>query len=123
MNPRVLDNSKRPCVEEIFDDDESADDEREDARMNPKREYLHYCLRRNQTNAKLPAKKKCKTAIPADSEAVDVDGIPIDVDVQSIVELTPEGKTADVDEFYGAPFDHTGTNGKVKKHRKCKVCL
>jgi hypothetical protein len=80
-------------------------------------------LRRNQTNAKLPAKKKRKTAIPAVSEALDVDGIPVDVDVQSIMELTPDGKTADVDEFYGAPFDHMGTNGKVKKHRKCKVCL
>jgi hypothetical protein len=52
------------------------------------------------------------------------DGIPVDVDVQSIVELEPtrEGRTADIDRFFGDTFDHTGTNGRVKKHRKCKTC-
>jgi hypothetical protein len=54
-----------------------------------------------------------------------VDGIPVDVDVQSVADSgsTRESKTADIDEFYGAAFDHTGTTGKLKKHCKCKVCL
>ena len=75
--------------------------------------------------ATLLAKKKCKTAIPEESEAVDIDGILVDIDVQSVAGLvsTREGKTADLDKFYGAAFNHVGTNGKVKKHRKCKVCL
>jgi hypothetical protein len=54
---------------------------------------------------------------------VDADGIPIDVDVQSIMNTvsTREAKTADLDVFFGATFDHAGANGKVKKHRKCKI--
>jgi len=73
----------------------------------------------------LLAKKKRKTAIPEESEAVDIDGILIDIDVQSIPGSvsTREGKTTDIDEFYGAAFIHAGMNGKVRKHRKCKVCL
>src|ERR1700683_772287 len=106
--PHVLDNSRRARVEEIFDDDDSTDDERKDAHSNPKCEYDHYYLVLTKTDAKL-AKKKCKNAIPEESEAVDIDGIPIDVDVQSIADsgLTREGKTADIDEFYGATFDHS----------------
>ena len=71
------------------------------------------------------SKKKRKTAIPEELEAVDIDGILIDIDVQSVAGSvsTHEGKTADLDEFYGAAFNHVGMNGKVKKHRKCKVCL
>ena len=78
----------------------------------------------NQTDAKLSAKKKRKTVILADSEAVDVDGIPIEVDVQFIVDSgsTHEGKTADIDVFFGPSFDHMGTNGKIK-HCRCKTCL
>jgi hypothetical protein len=71
------------------------------------------------------ANKKRKTTIITDSEAVSEDGIPTDVDVQTVADsgTTREGKTADIDEFFSATFDHTGTNGKVKKHRKCKICL
>jgi hypothetical protein len=59
------------------------------------------------------------------SEACSADGIPIDVDVQSIVEpiTTHKGKTVDIDAFFGDTFEHKGTNSKVKKHRKCKICL
>jgi hypothetical protein len=55
---------------------------------------------------------------------VDADGILVDVDVQSIINTvsTREAKTADLDVFFGATFDHAGANGKVKKHRKCKMC-
>lgn len=55
---------------------------------------------------------------------IDKDGIPIDVDVQSIFDasLTCEGRTADIEQFFGPAFEQTGANGKVKKHRKCKSC-
>ncbi|KAG1814047.1 uncharacterized protein BJ212DRAFT_1300901 [Suillus subaureus] len=32
-------------------------------------------------------------------------------------------KTHDIDQFFGNPFECAGTNGTVKKHCKCKVCL
>jgi len=73
----------------------------------------------------LSAKKSRTSTAPTSSEAVDDDGIPIDVDVQSIAESgsTREGKTADIDEFFGDAYECTGTNGQVKKHRKCKICV
>jgi hypothetical protein len=72
-----------------------------------------------------PLAKKRRTVVLTDSEAVSDDGIPTDVDIQSVTDsgTTCEGKTADIDRFFSATFDHTGTNGKVKKHRKCKICL
>jgi len=44
--------------------------------------------------------------------------------VQSIIESgsTREGKTADIEQFFGAPFDQQGMGRQVKKHRKCKMC-
>jgi hypothetical protein len=59
-------------------------------------------------------------------DVVGEDGILIDVDVQSIIDTVPtsrELKTADIENFFGATFDRAGSNGKVKKHRKCRVCL
>ncbi|KAG2030628.1 hypothetical protein BDR03DRAFT_986963 [Suillus americanus] len=35
---------------------------------------------------------------------------------------THELRTTDIEEFFSTTFDHTGSNGKVKKHRKCKIC-
>jgi hypothetical protein len=69
--------------------------------------------------------RKHKTTILINSEAVREDGIPTDVDVQSVADsgTTCEGKTADIDQFFSATFDHTGTNGKVKKHQRCKICV
>ncbi|KAG1829213.1 hypothetical protein DFJ58DRAFT_876082 [Suillus subalutaceus] len=96
-------SNKRPYVEEISDDDI---DERENARTNPK------------------PKKARKAAARTDSDPVGEDGILIDIDVQSIADTgsTCELQTADIEEFFGATFDHTGSNGKVKKHCKCKIC-
>ena len=39
--PHVIDNTKRPRVEESFENNDSADDEREDVHTNPKHEYDH----------------------------------------------------------------------------------
>lgn len=87
------------------DDDGSADTEHENARVNPK------CARR---------KRKSPEKSP---ELVDEDGVLVDVDV-SIADpgSSREGKTADIDNFFGAAFEHTGANGKVKKYRKCNIC-
>jgi hypothetical protein len=88
-------------------EDESADEDhnsaRENARTNPKSH-----------------RKKQKALSP---ELVDGDGVLIDIDV-SILDpgSSREGKTADIDTFFGATFEQTGANGKVKKHRKCSVC-
>lgn len=60
----------------------------------------------------------------ADQEEVDGDGILADIDVQPISDpgLAREDKTRDIDEFFGTPFEHAGTKGTMKKHRRCKVC-
>lgn len=81
----------------------SVDEERENAHMNPR--------------------KKCK-APEKSPELLDGDGVPVDIDV-SIVDQgsSQESKTANVDAFFGATFEHMGTNGKIRKHRKCNVCL
>jgi hypothetical protein len=57
-------------------------------------------------------------------ELVNTDGILADIDVQSIAKSgsAHEGRTADIDRFFGAPYDHQGANGKITKHRKCKIC-
>ena len=39
--PHVIDNTKRPRVEESFENNDSVDDEREDMHTNPKHEYDH----------------------------------------------------------------------------------
>ncbi|KAN0120573.1 Ribonuclease H-like domain containing protein [Russula decolorans] len=101
----IINTTKRAHDDEIIDE-ESGDEEQENACINPK-------------------PKKRRTVVLTDSEAVSNDGIPTDVDIQSVTDsgTTCEGKTADIDRFFSATFDHTGTNGKVKKHRKCKICL
>ncbi|KAG1784419.1 uncharacterized protein HD556DRAFT_1315092 [Suillus plorans] len=93
------------ALDDALDDDESGDMERENARVNPK------CARRKH---KSPEKSP---------ELVDEDGVLVDVDV-SITDPGSSwaGKTADIDNFFGAAFEHTGANGKVKKHRKCNIC-
>ncbi|KAG1906236.1 uncharacterized protein F5891DRAFT_975664 [Suillus fuscotomentosus] len=85
--------------------DKDHDSVREDARTNPK-----------------PRRKKQK-APEKSPELVDGDGVFIDIDV-SIADpgSSREGKTADINTFFGATFEQTGANGKVKKHRKCSVC-
>jgi hypothetical protein len=62
-------------------------------------------------------------AIDHDTE-VDNDGILADINVQPVTDSGPsrEDKTRDIDQFFGNLFERTGTNGSVKKHRKCKVC-
>jgi hypothetical protein len=63
--------------------------------------------------------------VSSESEAVDKDGVLVDVEVQSVDDSGPtrEAKTADIEQFFGEAYDHPGANGKVKKHRKCKICL
>jgi hypothetical protein len=63
-------------------------------------------------------------AIDHDAE-LDDDGILADIDVQPVTDFGPlcEDKTCDINQFFGNPFEHAGTNGLVKKHCKCKVCL
>ena len=50
-------------------------------------------------------------------EPVNGDGILVDVEVQSIDDSvsTCEGKTADIEQFFGATYEYAGANGKVKK--------
>lgn len=105
----AVDPRKRVHPEDSYEDSdrESGNDERENARTNPK-----------------PRKQRKSAVVPTEPELVDADGILIDIDVQSLTEpvSTREAKTADIDKFFGATFDHAGANGKVKKHRKCKTC-
>jgi hypothetical protein len=102
-------SNKRVCPDDALDDaldvNQSIDMEHENAYINPKH-----------------ARRKCKS--PEKSlELVDEDGVLVDVNV-SIADpgSSHEGKTADIDNFFGAAFKHTGANGKVKKHRKCNIC-
>ncbi|KAG2032843.1 hypothetical protein BDR03DRAFT_1014885 [Suillus americanus] len=99
-------NNKHPYIEEILDDILPGDDECENACSNPK------------------SKKPRKSTARMDSDLVGDDGILVDIDIQSIADAgsTRELRTADIEEFFGATFDHTRSNGKVKKHRKCKIC-
>ncbi|KAG1889627.1 uncharacterized protein F5891DRAFT_1198558 [Suillus fuscotomentosus] len=80
----ALEKGKRTCVEEVLDD-KSGGKEHEDVRTNPRPKQLR------------------KLAAPVD-DLVDNDGIPINVDVQPIANMAPtcEGKTADLDAFFGA---------------------
>jgi hypothetical protein len=63
--------------------------------------------------------------VSSESEAIDEDGVLVDVEVQSVDDSGPtrEAKTADIEQFFGEAYDHPGANGKVKKHRKCKICV
>ena len=66
---------------------------------------------------------KKKIATLGNPQATDVDGLLVDVDVQSINDnpSTCEDKRQDVDHF----FDTTvvkDVNGKSKKYRTCKLC-
>jgi hypothetical protein len=66
--------------------------------------------------------KKPHQSVLSGPEAIDEDGILVNVEVQSVADLglTREGKTADLDHFFENMCE--GANGKVKKHRMCKVC-
>ncbi|KAG2751673.1 hypothetical protein P692DRAFT_20709488, partial [Suillus brevipes Sb2] len=101
--------SKRARVEEIDGDEISGDDEREDARTNPK--------------CKRVRRKKAAKA----QEDVDEDGILADIDVQPIIDEstspTREDRTRDIDQFFSQPFESTHANGKVKKHRKTQCTI
>jgi hypothetical protein len=66
---------------------------------------------------------KKKSTTLGNPQATDVEGLLVDVDVQSINESpsTREDKRQDVDHFF-----HTAVikvvNGKSKKYRLCKLC-
>ncbi|KAG2351106.1 hypothetical protein BDR07DRAFT_1386546 [Suillus spraguei] len=94
------------ALNDALNDNKSGDMERENACVNPK-----HARRKHKSQEKSP-------------ELVDEDGVLVDVDV-SIADQgsSREGKTADIDNFFSAAFEHTGTNGKVKKHRKKKCIL
>lgn len=59
-----------------------------------------------------------------EQEAVDENGILVDIDVQSIAGATSahEGRTANIEQFFSAPYSHQGVNGVTKKHWTCKIC-
>jgi hypothetical protein len=101
---------------------EDGDDKRENARTNPKCEFLCICQCIQFVHLKT-AKRVCQAAV-LDQEDVDEDGILADIDVQPITDPGPsrEDKTCDLDRFFSKPFERTGANGIVKKHRKCTVC-
>ena len=87
-----LDKSKRAQVEDIFKDDHLANNECENVYTNPKHEH-HICniyWPKNLSDAK-PLENKCKPTVQVDLEVV------------SIVKTHPthEGKTADINEFFG----------------------
>ena len=57
-------------------------------------------------------------------DAVDADGLLMDVDVQPITEnntKSREDRTQDIKEFFHPTFEKT-VQGKSKKFRKCKKC-
>jgi len=69
----------------------------------------------------LSAKKK--NASLGNPQAVDADGLLIDVDVQPLVDntFTREEKRQDVDHFFHPVFEKE-VKGKTKKYRMCKLC-
>jgi hypothetical protein len=98
----------------------------EDAQLNPKPKGMCTFLLNIQSLLYLLhlAKRLCREENPSKVEAIDNDGILIDIDVQPLtIVATVESKTADLDHFFSQPFEHVGANGKVKKHRECKGCL
>ncbi|KZP31895.1 hypothetical protein FIBSPDRAFT_944523, partial [Athelia psychrophila] len=101
----ALPKSKRAYVED-FDETEDGWNAREDARINP--------------NPKAKKSRQSKAA----PDPVDANGIPLDVNVQTISDDEPTKKnaSADVDQFFSAPFDSPDKHGKMKAHRKCKGC-
>jgi hypothetical protein len=114
--------SKRARVEEINEDEISGDDEREDARTNPKCKSICKIMYLPNLASSVRRVRRKKAAKAQDD--VDEDGILADIDVQLIIDESPtrEDKTRDIDQFFSQPFECTHANGKVKKHRKCKVC-
>ena len=124
----IADKTKRARVEEISDEEDSDDEERENARINPKPtgECNIMVFKILRLTEKLLAKKARRSTISSEPEPVDEDGILVDVEVQSVGDdsvSTREGKTADIEQFFGSAYEYAGANGKVKKHRKCKICV
>ena len=68
-------------------------------------------------------KKNASRATLRNPQAVDADGLLMDVDVQPANDnlSTREDKRQDVDHFFSPAFDKT-VKGKVKKYRSCKIC-
>jgi hypothetical protein len=64
------------------------------------------------------------TALAPKQEAINENGILVDVNVQSIAEATSAhgGRTANIEQFFNAPYNHQGVNGATKKHWMCKIC-
>jgi hypothetical protein len=55
--------------------------------------------------------------IDIDSVLIDINGVIIDIDVQPLTIITTvESKTTNPDHFFSQPFEYIGANGKVKKH-------
>ena len=69
--------------------------------------------------------KKPQQSVQSEPEATDENGILLDIDIQSVTDSgsAREVKTADLDKSFGIAYECEGANGKVKKHRKCKVCV
>ncbi|KAG1825069.1 hypothetical protein EV424DRAFT_1537953 [Suillus variegatus] len=112
----TLEQGKRVHVEEIFDEDRSqycANRLRQliriESTMMPNPEKTMTTRRYGRMHTLIQSRH-----VEAQSDDIDTDGIPIDIDVQSIVDVSPtcEGKTADIDHFFGLVFKKTGTNGK-----------
>lgn len=123
----ISDKTKRARVEEISDKEHSDDKEHKNAWINPKpaSECNIMVFKILRLTEKLLAKKACRSTISSEWEPVDEDGILVDVEVQSIDNSvsTREGKTADIKQFFSTAYKYAGANGKVKKHRKCKICV
>jgi hypothetical protein len=68
----------------------------------------------------LTAKRPRQSAVSSESEAVNEDGVLVNLEVQSVDGSGPtcEAKTADIEQFFGEAYDHPGANGKVKKTPK-----
>jgi hypothetical protein len=58
------------------------------------------------------------------ADEVDEHGFLKDIDVETVDDVVPshEGKTRDIDHFFGAPYAKQSTNGSVKKYRDCETC-
>jgi hypothetical protein len=68
----------------------------------------------------IPGKKRATLGNP---QAIDADGLLLDVDVQSVTDnpSTREDKRQDTDHFFRAAFIKV-VNGKEKRYRQCRIC-
>lgn len=119
----ALPKSKRAYVED-FDETEDGWNAREDARINPNPKGAHLSISPLAMLVLTVNSAKKSRQSKAAPDPVDANGIPLDVNVQTISDDEPTKKnaSADVDQFFSAPFDSPDKHGKMKAHRKCKGC-